>query len=373
MSDAPAEQKTGIQKKRGRQSGTVEAKSRAVGNRSLEAGGEFLKALATDLAAVASRIRLPRIARHRPTPPQASLPSHTPSGPAFGHVLWRLSIMLFGLATIFAGVLSAVTLWVLFGLAPEPQKSKADTLGRTFEARMGEPPGRAGPLTAGDVSRQDLGHQAAAQDRPGGVAAIPSTASSGSPSVTFPAGRSGSSSPGAAEPKKTAKGSQIEPGAGADQPQLARTETQNRHPAARQPEMSKTVTESRPQMQCDVARCAGTYKSFHAADCTYQPYGGGPRNVCELSTRSAAALPQASPAALGPGYEAKDTRVAERAPEVPKSATTVRAGAQCNVDRCAATYASFHAADCTYQPYGGGPRRLRAIGRASPSPQGPKI
>jgi len=36
---------------------------------------------------------------------------------------------------------------------------------------------------------------------------------------------------------------------------------------------------------------------------------------------------------------------------------------QCNVDLCAATYASFHAADCTYQPHGG---YLAFLGRISP-------
>src|SRR5205823_14517393 len=116
--------------------------------------------------------------------------------------------------------------------------------------------------------------------------------------------------------------------------------------------------DSRPRIQCNVDRCATTYASFHAADCTYQPRGGGPRQICELSTRSADALPQTSRAATDPRSEAKDTRVAERAAEVPKSTTPARAEAQCNVGLCAARYASFHAADCTYQPHGGGPRQI---------------
>jgi penicillin-binding protein 1A len=32
--------------------------------------------------------------------------------------------------------------------------------------------------------------------------------------------------------------------------------------------------------------------------------------------------------------------------------------AQCNIDVCASFYDSFDTADCTYKPYGGGPRRV---------------
>src|SRR5205807_3683741 len=100
------------------------------------------------------------------------------------------------------------------------------------------------------------------------------------------------------------------------------------------------------------------YASLRAADCTYQPIGGGPRQICELSTPSSDARPQASQAATDPRSEAKDTRVVERAPEVAKSTTPARAGGQCSVDLCAAKYSSFHAADCTYQPHGGGSRQI---------------
>jgi len=147
-------------------------------------------------------------------------------------------------------------------------------------------------------------------------------------------------------------------GAGADQPHLARTETQDHRSAAGQQEIARTLTDSRPRMQCNVDLCAATYKSFHAADCTYQPHGGGPRSLCELTARSANRSSQTSHAAIDPRPEATDTRVAEKAAEVPQSATATRVGPQCHIDLCAATYASFHAADCTYQPYGGGPRRI---------------
>jgi len=32
--------------------------------------------------------------------------------------------------------------------------------------------------------------------------------------------------------------------------------------------------------RCNVDACAGTYQSFDAGDCTYQPYDGGPRRLC---------------------------------------------------------------------------------------------
>jgi hypothetical protein len=76
-----------------------------------------------------------------------------------------------------------------------------------------------------------------------------------------------------------------------------------------------------------------------------------------LSTRSADALAQTPRAATDRRSEPKDTPVPERAEEIPTSQMPAPAGLQCNVDRCAATYSSFHASDCTYQPYGGGPRR----------------
>jgi hypothetical protein len=35
--------------------------------------------------------------------------------------------------------------------------------------------------------------------------------------------------------------------------------------------------------RCDVQACASTYRSFRASDCTYQPFDGGVRRVCEKS------------------------------------------------------------------------------------------
>jgi hypothetical protein len=171
-------------------------------------------------------------------------------------------------------------------------------------------------------------------------------------------GASGSSSADAAEQEKATINRQTAAGAGAgtDQRQLVRTETRDSRPASRQNEMARSLMDSPPRMQCNPDLCAARYKSFNAADCTYQPYGGGPRSRCEVSAPSADAPRQTSRVATDARSEAKDTQLAETAAETPKSAISGLAGPQCNVELCAARYRSFNAADCTYQPYGGGPR-----------------
>jgi hypothetical protein len=301
MSEPTSEWQTGINTHGGEQVGFVEAKLRAPGSRNMLAGGELRR-------------------RTRP-----SAPSRISKGLTIGRMLWRLSIALLWFVSICAGALTAVTLWVLFGFPPEPRRSDADTLGSQFEARKGESLAALGALKVTGAARPALGRE------------------------------SGTSSPDAAvEPKKATKEPHSETGAGADQPQLVRTEPRS---AARQQEISLQGI-SRTRAQCNADLCAARYKSFRPADCTYQPLGGGARSVCELSTRSAEAAPQTSRAAADPISEAKHTRVAETAGEVPKSAAPARTGAQCNVNLCATTYASFHAADCTYQPYDGGPRRI---------------
>ena len=257
------------------------------------------------------------------------------------------------------GALSAVTLWVLFTFPPEPRRSDAGTLGSQFEARKGEALGGVGPLKVTGASRQEFG-------RTGATA--PSIATTGASSAAQSDDSAGArehrsffgyhSSSAAAEPRTT-KETQTEPGAGADQPQLVlRTEPQDRGPGAPQQQIPTTLTDLRTRVQCNVNLCATTYVSFKAADCTYQPYDGGPRRFCELSTRPAEAAGRTPIAATDPTTEAKHTRVSEGAEEVSKSPTPARAGTQCNVNLCAATYVSFKAADCTYQPYGGGPRRI---------------
>ncbi|MEZ5789188.1 MAG: PBP1A family penicillin-binding protein [Xanthobacteraceae bacterium] len=113
---------------------------------------------------------------------------------------------------------------------------------------------------------------------------------------------------------------------------------------------------------CDVAACENAYRSFRASDCTYQPYRGR-RRLCE-KTGSATSDRRNS------GDGGSDTEAAWFFPFTAASADRAEAttpfmqvaadkpAPQCNIDRCAANYRSFDASDCTYQPYGGGPRRL---------------
>src|SRR5205809_632441 len=224
MSETPSERQTGINKHAGPQVGSIEANSRTPGSRSLQAGGEFLKAVASDLAAVASQLRRSLIAKHRRTPPpRPSAPSRVSQRPTIGRMLWRLSVVLLALGTICAGALSAVTLWVLFNSPLEPRRSTAARRGLGFEGGKGEPLGRIGAVKAGDASRQGVARDAGAQGRPG------------------------SSSADAAE-QKAAKETPIEAGVGADQPQLLRTEPQDRRPAAGQQEGSRILTDSRPRI-----------------------------------------------------------------------------------------------------------------------------
>jgi penicillin-binding protein 1A len=109
---------------------------------------------------------------------------------------------------------------------------------------------------------------------------------------------------------------------------------------------------------CDIQACAVQYQSFRRSDCTYQPYDGGPRQLCEKgeeppasAERGAGAAPAASaPAATAAGAPAA---TAAGAP----AATAAGALGQCHIDLCARHYSSFKPSDCTYQPYGGGPRQ----------------
>jgi hypothetical protein len=340
----PSERQTGLKTDGREQVQSAEAGSRAPGSRSLEAGSEFLKALASDLAAMVSRFRRSLNAKHRHTrPPRISVPRHISWGSVCERVLRFLRVAFWGLASSCAVVLFGFTLWVLYGSPIQPRSSDVHSPGLRFETRKGETLGVVGPLQVTGASRQDLAREPGPQSRPIVEATIPSIA---------PSNQSGSSSAGAADQEKTSKEAQTEAGAGAAQPQPARTEMQERRSTVR------ALTDTRPRMQCNVDLCAATYKSFHAADCTYQPYGGAPRSVCELNTQSADRPAQISRAVTEERSEADNTRVAERAEEDTKSANPALTGPQCNLSLCGATYRSFRAADCTYQPYSGGPRRV---------------
>jgi hypothetical protein len=88
--------------------------------------------------------------------------------------------------------------------------------------------------------------------------------------------------------------------------------------------------------RCDLSACAAHYRSFNAADCTYQPYDG-PRRFCTLGN------PPKQADAAPTGVQTSD------ASESPASSS-------CNVQACTAAYRSFDPATCTWQPFDG-PRR----------------
>jgi hypothetical protein len=94
------------------------------------------------------------------------------------------------------------------------------------------------------------------------------------------------------------------------------------------------------QPKCDVAACGAAYRSFRAADCSWQPFDG-PRRFCDKGQPpqiEASAAPNATPVA---------TSEPDAAPSPPN----------CHVEACKAAYFTFSAADCTYQP-SNGPRKI---------------
>jgi hypothetical protein len=354
MSKTASDRQARINNQGAEQIRSIEAESRTPGSRSLQAGGEFLKALAGDLGAVASWLRLLLITKQwRPPRPRVSAPRRTSWGSAYGRTFHFLSLALFGLVSVSALGIAGLMLWALYGVPGEPRKRDADTLGLRFEARK-EPPGHSGPLKAGETSQHDFAREPGALGRLGVDVTAPSIASLGT----------SASSSAAAEPEQSTKERQTA-AAGADQPPLVQTERQDGRPTFNQQEISRPLTYSPPPAQCNVDLCKGKYNSFNAADCSYQPYGGGPRTLCELGTGPADGSPQTSRAPTDPKSEMKDARSGERTEEAVKPALPAQGGAQCNVDACAARYASFHAPDCTYQPHGGGPRRLCELSNRS--------
>jgi membrane peptidoglycan carboxypeptidase len=117
---------------------------------------------------------------------------------------------------------------------------------------------------------------------------------------------------------------------GRGMPLAAASETE-----AMQPDDTQAVEGSSEPGACDYQACSTFYHSFRASDCTYQPYSGGPRQMCEKGKQQSNPPDQIAGIAAGLG-----------------------ASASCNIDMCARSYSSFHALDCTYQPFGGGARQL---------------
>ena len=63
--------------------------------------------------------------------------------------------------------------------------------------------------------------------------------------------------------------------------------------------------------RCDIQACASAYKSFNAADCTYQPFDG-PRRVCNRAPEQRAARVQSEEAQGRAGNRYEDSREADR-------------------------------------------------------------
>lgn len=126
--------------------------------------------------------------------------------------------------------------------------------------------------------------------------------------------------------------------------------------------------------KCNIPVCERHYRSFRASDCTYQPYEGGPRRFCDRQDGRTAALTatpspppssrnQPNPGPLATRPEQPQPSIAQKSNSQATSqnsaadAAAGAASAKCNIAACQ-HYSSFRASDCTYQPYGGGARRL---------------
>jgi penicillin-binding protein 1A len=133
-----------------------------------------------------------------------------------------------------------------------------------------------------------------------------------------------------ASPQRTAETSSKQPAAEASAQQPAADAAPN---AATSFAPQAPGSQAAGAPRCDYEACTRTYHSFRASDCTYQPFSGAPRQLCEknLSQQSAATPFAQNPSA---GKE------------------------QCNIDVCARFYSSFDPADCTYRPFGGRRRRV---------------
>ena len=89
-----------------------------------------------------------------------------------------------------------------------------------------------------------------------------------------------------AMPLVAAEGAQI----AAAQP--AETNGQGEQPQMPQDDDQAAANPAPQSGLCDAAACASSYHSFRASDCTYQPYSGSARRLCPLGVQSARATPQ---------------------------------------------------------------------------------
>jgi penicillin-binding protein 1A len=104
--------------------------------------------------------------------------------------------------------------------------------------------------------------------------------------------------------------------------------------------------------RCDARACAAKYSSFRDSDCTYQPFGGGGRRVCELGGQDGSA----TVGETTPSQSSENEQTAENGQTAENEQTA--SGRRCDAYRCARQYRSFDPGTCTYQPYDGGARRF---------------
>jgi len=65
---------------------------------------------------------------------------------------------------------------------------------------------------------------------------------------------------------------------------LLRTSRQSAAPANAEPTAAAAAPTNGPT--CNLQACAARYSSFRSPDCTYQPFTGGPRRLCDLPSRT---------------------------------------------------------------------------------------
>jgi membrane peptidoglycan carboxypeptidase len=140
-----------------------------------------------------------------------------------------------------------------------------------------------------------------------------------------------------ASPQLSAEASSKQPAPEASPQQPAAEASPNAAISSAQAPGSQTAGAPR----CDYEACARTYHSFRVSDCTYQPFSGAPRQLCEKN----------------PSQQSAATPFAQDSSAQSLSGQPFDKG-QCNIDVCARFYSSFDPADCTYRPFGGGRRRV---------------
>jgi 1A family penicillin-binding protein len=141
---------------------------------------------------------------------------------------------------------------------------------------------------------------------------------------------------------------------------------------------------------CNIPVCQRYYRSFRSSDCTYQPSEGGARRFCDRHderTAGKSERPQPAPSTADrdspgspstPGEKPSLSNGQKTNGEDITHTATSAASAKCNVAACQ-RYSSFRASDCTYQPYGGGSRRLcdrqveKTASRPSREPAAPAV